>query len=195
MNMLEVGNVLVAEDILTEQFACHLTSCKGECCVQGDSGAPLLQTEVGDIERVLSKVLPYLTPEGADTIAQNGVSVHDADGDLTTTCIGGNKACAFTIFDKGIVFCGIEKAYRNGETDFHKPISCHLYPIRITTYPDFDALHYDRWHICAPACSFGAKEKIRVYEFLKDPLIRKYGEAWYAQLEEMAKQYLAQKSV
>lgn len=181
--MIEVGNVLVHEDVINNDFVCNLNKCKGICCVEGDSGAPLLEKELEKLAEVYPKVKPYLTEKGIAAIEADGTYVIDADGDYTTTCVDGNKECAYVTWENGITKCGIEKAYEDGLVDWKKPISCHLYPIRATHYPDFDVLYYDRWHICKDACTFGEQLNVPVYKFLKDPLIREYGEAWYAELE------------
>ncbi|MHC8948301.1 DUF3109 family protein [Sphingobacterium hungaricum] len=181
--MIEVGNVLVHEDLIKNEFVCNLTKCKGICCVEGDSGAPLLASEKAILEEIYPKVKPYLTEKGIKAIEEQGTSVVDMDGDLTTTCVDVNQECAYVIWENGITKCGIEKAYEEGAVDWKKPISCHLYPIRTTHYPEFDVLNYDRWHICGDACTFGKELGIPVYKFLKDPLIRTYGEKWFEDLE------------
>lgn len=151
--------------------------------MEGDAGAPLTKSETQILEEIYPKVKPFLTEKGIQAIEQQGNFVTDPDGDLTTTCVEGNKECAYVTWENGITKCGIEKAYEQGEIAWKKPISCHLYPVRVTNYPGFDVLHYDRWHICKDACSFGQELKVPVYKFVKDPLIREYGEEWYKQLE------------
>lgn len=180
--MLEIGNVLVHEDIIKNDFVCNLTKCKGICCIEGDAGAPLQAKETAILKEIYPKVKPYMTPKGIEAIEQQGTHVIDADGDLTTTCVDGNKECAYVTWENGITKCAIEKAYELGEIAWKKPISCHLYPIRTTQYPEFQVLHYDRWHICHDACTFGRDLGVPVYQFLKDPLIREYGEEWYKEL-------------
>ncbi len=182
--MIEVGNVLVHEDVVKENFVCNLSKCKGACCLEGDSGAPLNTDELDILDEIYPKVKPFMTAKGIKTIEENGTYVMDFEGDFTTPCVDVNKECAYVIWENGITKCAIEKAYENGATNWKKPISCHLYPIRITKYPEFDVLNYDRWSICSPACSFGNELKVRVHEFLKAPLIRKYGEDWYKELED-----------
>lgn len=182
--MLEVQNTLVHEDVLKHNFVCHLDKCKGACCIEGDAGAPLEEHELAILDEIYPQVKPYMTAKGIETIEQVGTSVKDFEGDYTTPCIDTNKECAYVIWENGITKCAIEKAYEEGKVNWKKPISCHLYPIRITAYPDFDILHYDRWSICADACNFGDALSVKVYEFLKEPLIRKYGEAWYLDLKE-----------
>jgi len=182
--MIEVGTVLVSEDLIREEFVCNLSKCRGACCVEGDAGAPLLRDELDILRAIYPKVKPYMTEKGVATVEEYGTHVTDADGDLTTPCVDGHKECAYVTWEEGITKCAIEKAYENGDIDWRKPISCHLYPIRITAYPEFDVLHYDRWHICHPACTLGQELKVPVYVFLKEPLIRKYGRAWYDELVE-----------
>lgn len=182
--MIEVGTVLLHEDVIKENFVCNLNKCKGACCLEGDSGAPLDANELDILNEIYPKVKPFMNAKGIATIEKEGTYVTDFDGDYTTPCVDKNKECAYVIFENGITKCAIEKAYEHGVIDWKKPISCHLYPIRITKYPEFDVLNYDRWNICSPACAFGNELKVRVYEFLKAPLIRKYGEEWYAELED-----------
>ena len=182
--MIEVQNTLVHEDVVRENFVCNLNKCKGACCLEGDSGAPLEAAELDILNEIYPKVKPYMTAKGIETVEQNGTYVTDFEGDYTTPCVDVNKECAYVIWENGITKCAIEKAYEQGDIAWQKPISCHLYPIRITAYPEFDVLNYDRWSICSPACSFGDELKVKVHEFLKTPLIRKYGAEWYAELEE-----------
>lgn len=185
--MIEVGNVLVHEDVINNDFVCNLNKCKGICCVEGDSGAPLLERELDTLREIYPKVKPYMTEKGIETIEKIGTHVVDADGDLTTPCVGGNKECAYVMWENGITKCAIEKAYENGDIDWQKPISCYLYPIRATHYPEFDALYYDRWSICSDACTLGKELGVPVYKFLKAPLIREYGEEWYQELENIVR--------
>jgi hypothetical protein len=187
--MIEVGNVLVHEDVVKENFVCNLNKCKGACCLEGDSGAPLNHDELHILDEIYPKVKPFMTAKGIETIEEVGTYVTDFEGDYTTPCVDTNKECAYVIWENGITKCAIEKAYEQGAIDWKKPISCHLYPIRITKYPEFDVLNYDRWSICSPACSFGDELKVHVHEFLKGPLIRKYGEDWYKELREAVDAY------
>lgn len=182
--MIEVGNVLVHEDLIQNDFVCNISKCKGICCIEGDAGAPLKESEKAILEEIYPKVKPYMTERGIQAIEDQGKHVIDQDGDLTTPCVDGNKECAYVTWENGITKCAIEKAYEAGEVQWKKPISCHLYPIRTTNYPEFDVLHYDRWHICKDACTFGKDLQVPVYKFLKDPLIREYGEEWYTELEK-----------
>ncbi len=184
--MIELGKTLVSDDVVSEQFVCDLTKCKGACCVEGDLGAPLNEDELHEIEEVIDLVKPYLGDKAVEVLEKEGGYILDEDGDYSTTVING-KECAFAFYDENrILKCSIEQAHKDGKTDFKKPISCHLYPIRISKLPDFEALNYDRWSICSPACDLGKELKVPVYKFLKEPLIRKYGAEWYNDLDEVA---------
>jgi Protein of unknown function (DUF3109) len=182
--MIQVGSVLVSDDIRRVEFVCNLEKCKGACCVEGDLGAPLELEELAVMKEIQKQVKPYLTAAGAKAIKQQGPYILDEDGDYSTPTIGG-KECAYSHYDeKGVLKCGIEQAYLDGKTTFRKPISCHLYPIRITRKKDFEAVNYHQWSICSAACSFGKSLGVPLYKFLKDPLVRKYGEGWYEELVE-----------
>lgn len=182
--MILVENAVISDDIKEQFFVCNLDACKGACCVEGDLGAPLEEHELKELEGAFEAVKPYLSKEGLKAIEKEGLYIKDFEGDYSTTTIGG-KECAFALYDeRGILKCGIEQAYRDGKTTFKKPISCELYPIRVTKYDHYDALNYDRWHICSAACTLGEKLGVPVYKFLKDALIRKYGTAWYQELCE-----------
>jgi hypothetical protein len=183
--MIKVGEVLVSDDIRDKEFVCNLTKCKGACCVEGDFGAPLEESELAILEEIYPKVKPYLSPEGIKSIEKQGVHTVDDDGELCTPIIDGRE-CVYAIYDKNkILKCGIEEAYNDGKIGWKKPISCHLYPIRITKKKDFEAVNYNKWYICSPACALGKELQVPLYKFLKDPLIRKYGEQWYGQLVEV----------
>ena len=187
--MFQIGDAIVASDIIEENFLCDLSACMGECCVEGDAGAPLEEDEVKIIEDLLSEVWDDLSPAAQAVIKEHGVAYRDHDGDMVTSIVNG-KDCVFTYYDeKGICKCAIEKAYRGGRTNFYKPISCHLYPIRLQKYKDFTAVNYHRWSICKAAVLLGKKEGLKVYEFLKEPLIRRYGEDWYNELVLVAEEY------
>lgn len=187
--MFQIGDAIVASDIIEENFLCDLSACMGECCVEGDAGAPLEEEEVKIIEDLLSEVWDDLSPAAQAVIKEHGVAYRDHDGDMVTSIVNG-KDCVFTYYDeKGICKCAIEKAYREGRTNFYKPISCHLYPIRLQKYKDFTAVNYHRWSICKAAVLLGKKEGLKVYEFLKEPLIRRFGEDWYNELVLVAEEY------
>jgi hypothetical protein len=180
--MMKVGEILVSDDVREKEFVCNLDKCKGACCVEGDFGAPLDEDELAILEEIYPKVKPYLSKEGIKVIEKVGTHTVDDDGDLVTPVIDGRE-CVYAIYDKkGVLKCGIEQAYYDGKVSWKKPISCHLYPIRITKKKEFEALNYHKWHICSPACALGKELQVPVYKFLKDPLIRKYGEAWYEDL-------------
>jgi hypothetical protein len=183
--MIEIGRTMIATALLDQKFVCDLTACKGACCIHGDSGAPLEQAETEILEAIYPAVKPYMVPAGIAAVEEQGKWVIDSDGDYVTPLVGGDKECAYVYFDdKGTALCAIEKAWKEGKIDYQKPVSCHLYPVRITSYKRFDAVNYDEWEICAPACACGDKLQVPVYRFVKTALIRKYGEDWYAQLEE-----------
>ena len=187
--MFQIGDAIVASDIIEENFLCDLSACMGECCVEGDAGAPLEEDEVKIIEDLLSEVWDDLSPAAQAVIKEHGVAYRDHDGDMVTSIVNG-KDCVFTYYDeKGICKCAIEKAYREGRTNFYKPISCHMYPIRLQKYKDFTAVNYHRWSICKAAVLLGKKEGLKVYEFLKEPLIRRFGEDWYNELVLVAEEY------
>lgn len=181
--MIKVGEVLVSDDIADVEFVCNLERCKGACCVEGELGAPLTEDELPVMHEIQQAIAPYLTKEGKEAIAAQGPYILDEDGDYSTPTIGG-KECAYAHYDaQGVLKCGIEQAYLDGKVGFRKPISCHLYPIRITkNKKGFEAVNYHRWSICSAACSLGRSLQVPLYKFLRDPLIRKYGMDWYNQL-------------
>lgn len=181
--MIEHRNTLISEDLFEKRFVCDLNACKGACCVEGESGAPLEPEEAEQLKELWPKYKRYIPEKGQQAVAEQGFSVIDEDGDLVTPLVDGKKECAFTIFEDGIALCGIEKAWKEGRIPFRKPISCHLYPIRIEKLKFHEGLNYHQWKLCKPACTCGAKLDVPVFRFLKDALIRKYGEQWYAELE------------
>ncbi len=192
--MIKVDRVLVSDQLVTEKFICDLKKCKGACCVEGESGAPLEDEELPQLEKIYDRVKPYLKPEGIQAIEAQGLYVKDDDDEWVTPLMWPGGPCAYTVFEQGIALCGIEKAHREGKIDFYKPISCHLYPIRILKTKSGDALNYHEWEVCSPACKLGKKEKVRVYEFLKPALIRKYGLKWFNKLCTAATEYLTTKN-
>ena len=183
--MIEFGKTIISDDIKDNFFVCNLEKCKGACCVEGDLGAPLEEDELEVLEQAYEKIKPFLSEEGIQAIEQQGAYILDEEGEYSTPTIRG-KECAYAVYDKeGTLKCGIEQAYNEKQTDFKKPISCHLYPIRVTKYDEFDALNYDRWDICDAACHLGASLNVPIYKFLKEPLIRKYGKSWYNDLVDL----------
>lgn len=186
--MVQIDDVIVSFDIFKEKFYCDINACKGECCIEGDAGAPLESKEVELLKKVLPVIWDDLSDEAKDIINKQGVCYKDVDGDLVTSIVNG-KDCVFTCYDdKGYCLCAIEKAYRDGKTDFYKPISCHLYPIRVGKYGSYKALNYHRWNVCKAAVLLGEKKNTPIYKFLKEPLIRSFGEEWYTELEIAAKE-------
>ena len=184
--MIEIGNALVSFDVLQKKFCCNLHACKGACCVYGDAGAPLTVEEAGDLEDYLDEIRPYISDEGLLSIIEQGAFVYDTDGEIVTPLIN-NKECAFTLFRDGIASCAIERAFHAGVIPFNKPVSCHLYPIRIKSFDKYDAVNCDVWDICNPALVEGIHKDIPVYLFVKEALIRKYGIEWFEQLDYAAR--------
>lgn len=187
--IIEIDDCLVSEEILTEYFACDYEKCKGCCCVIGDSGAPMEECEAGAIEKNYPIFSPIMTEAGRAAVASKGFFEIDMDGDMVTPLVPGSEECAYTIFDEeGNCFCSMERCWFQGKGDFRKPISCWLYPIRITTLRNgMRALNLHRWHICQDAFAKGKKEKVRVYEFLREPIEHYFGEDFYQALCEAAK--------
>ncbi|MBX7241347.1 MAG: DUF3109 family protein [Bacteroidia bacterium] len=182
-----IEDKLVSGEVTEELFACDLSKCKGACCVQGDLGAPLEKSELKILEEIYPEVEPYLREEGKFAILDQGTSVYDTTGNYSTPLVNGRE-CAYVVFDKNkVALCGIENAYFDGKISFRKPVSCHLYPIRIKKTKQMEAVNYERWDVCSEACVRGAKEGIKVYEFVKDALIRKYGQNFYDELDALVK--------
>ena len=185
--MIQIEDVVVSSDILTEKFYCNLEACGGACCIEGDAGAPVEDEEVAELEKVVPVVWDSLTEAAKETIRRQGVVYRDRDGDLVTSIVG-DKDCVFTCRDAdGKCYCAIERAYREGRCSFYKPVSCHLYPIRIERYNTYTAVNYHRWDVCKGAVVLGKMKDLTVYQFLKEPLVRKFGTEWYAELEECAR--------
>jgi len=192
VTMLEIGKTLVSLDLIEKQFHCDIEKCHGACCVIGESGAPLEPAEKEKIADVYPLVRQFMTSEGVKAVDEQGWYVIDEDGD-TVTPLMNNGACAYIYEDNGITFCAIEKAWMEGLIDFRKPVSCHLYPVRITEYEAYDAVNYEKNKICKAALKKGKNEQVQLYKFLKDALIRKYGEKWYNELELNARVWEKQK--
>ncbi|HXL00557.1 MAG TPA: DUF3109 family protein [Dysgonamonadaceae bacterium] len=184
--MIQIKDTLISEDIFETCFVCDLGKCKGMCCVEGDAGAPLTHEEYEAIKDVLPEIWDDLSPKARELIEKQGIAYIDDDGELVTSIIKGRE-CVFTYFDAdGVCRCAIDNAFREGKISVQKPISCHLYPIRLRKYDDFTALNYDRWSVCRPALRLGKKTGIKLYQFLKEPLIRKFGEEWYQEVCQIA---------
>ena len=184
--MIQIGSTIVSLDIIEKRFFCDLSACKGICCVLGESGAPLEDDEIAVLQDIYPVVKPYMTKAGIDIVEKQGVYYVDVDGDKVTSLIGDSEDCVFVVAQNGISFCAIEKAFLNGIINFRKPLSCHLYPVRITKYPDFDAVNFHSLSHCKEAINVGMSRGIPLYVFLKEALIRKYGMQWYELLCEAA---------
>ena len=190
--MLQIQNTLVSLDLAERFFCCDLDACHGECCIEGDAGAPITENEKKELERLLPEINDELLPQAQEVIRRQGVSYVDEEGDMVTSIIDGRN-CVFTCFAPGgMCQCAIEKAYRNGRVAMRKPISCYLYPLRITEYHSFTAVNYHRWKICRPAEALGRKLGLRLYQFLKEPLIQRFGKEWYDELCLACESYLEQ---
>lgn len=188
--MFQIGKTIISEELLETEFVCNIGACKGACCVEGEAGAPLEETETHILARLYESVKPLLRPEGVAAIEKQGTHVKGSDGDWETPLVDG-KECAYTLFtEEGVAKCGLEEAFAKGMTNWKKPISCHLYPVRVREYTELTAVNYHRWHVCDPACDLGAELKVPVYKFVREALIRKFGEDWYSELEEVAREHL-----
>lgn len=181
--MIEIEEKIVSEDILFEPFLCDLKQCKGICCVEGDAGAPLEEEEAAILEAEYANYAPYMTEEGRRAVQEQGYAVLDGDGDLTTPLVGGAD-CAYAITENGVTLCAIEKAYREGRCGFLKPVSCHLYPIRVMKFSNGTyGLNYHRWAVCSSAVKCGRRAGVPVYKALREPIVRRFGEEFYKALE------------
>ena len=189
--IIQVGDVLLSSEILTERFCCDLSACKGACCVEGDAGAPVTLDEIAEIEDCLDTVWGDLSASAQAVIDKQGVAYTDQEGDLVTSIVRG-KDCVFTYYE-GCCLCALEKAFRAGKTRFCKPVSCALYPIRAKKIgEDLVGLNYNRWEVCKAAIEKGKALDLPLYQFLKDPLIRRFGEDWYAELLDTVRELKAQ---
>lgn len=190
--MLQIQDTLVTLDIVERFFCCDLDKCLGECCIDGDAGAPITPQEEEQIRRCLPEFWDDLLPSAQRAIEEGGISYVDVEGDLVTQIVDG-KNCVFTCYGPGgLCLCAIEKARREGRTSCEKPISCHLYPLRVKQYPTWTAVNYHQWKICKCAEALGRAKGLRVYQFLKEPLIRRFGQAWYDELALTCDEYLKQ---
>lgn len=190
--MLQIQDTLVSLDLIERFFCCDLGSCKGQCCLEGDAGAPVTEEEDERIKAILPEIWDDLLPAARREIEDSGTSYRDVEGELVTQLVE-NRNCVFaTLADDGTWICALEKACREGRTDFLKPVSCHLYPVRLKKYPTFTAVNYDRWKICAAAEVLGRAKGIRAYKFLEGPLRRRFGDEWYDELDTTATEYIKQ---
>jgi hypothetical protein len=189
--IIEVNEKLISSELFDRKFVCDLNACKGACCVKGDAGAPIKKEEIELLQNEIEAIKPYMRPEGVKAIETHGLYYTDAFGEPVTMLVN-DKECAFVYFDEqSIAKCAIEQAHREGKTTLKKPISCHLYPIRIKKTVSFEILNYDEWSICTPACVCGEKLDVPVYRFLKEPLIRAYGKDFFAEMELAHRTYQA----
>ena len=187
--MIQIQHTILSKDIFEECFTCDLAKCKGQCCIEGASGAPITREEFQQINEILPTIWDELSPPAQQLIKKQGIAYTDVDGELVTSIING-KECVFTYLDAGgVCKCVIDTAFREGRVGVQKPISCHLYPIRLREYDGFTAVNYDRWSVCQSALRLGRKEGIFLYQFLKEPLLRKFGEEWYNEVCETAEAY------
>lgn len=184
--MIVIDDKYISDDVVEKNFVCNLNACKGACCVAGDCGAPLEESELETLRRIYPSIKPFLREEGIRELEATGLHTWDDEHGHVTPIING-AICAYADIDEhGHVGCGIEKAWKAGATDYRKPISCHLYPIRITKYESFEAVNYDKWSICKPACKLGNQLQVPVYKFLREAIVRKYGEEFYTVLDTIA---------
>jgi hypothetical protein len=179
--MIVIDNTIISGEILDIHFCCNLEKCKGACCVEGDAGAPLEEEEISALEDYIDRIKPFMQKEGIRVIEKSGVFDYDMNGEYVTPLIA-DKDCAFVYYEHDIARCAIEKAFEEKKISFRKPLSCHLYPIRIKTYASTETVNYHKWSICQTACAKGKEINLALYKFLEDPLIRKFGEEWYKQL-------------
>jgi hypothetical protein len=181
--MIQIDDKLISDDVIDKKFVCDLNACKGACCIEGDSGAPITKDEVYNLKNNLSPIKKYMRKEGISAIEDNDVYYLDEENEAVTTLVKG-KECAFVYFDKNnIAKCSIEKAYKENEIEFNKPISCHLYPIRVKKLDELEAINIDHWKICSPACSCGEKLNVKVFRFLKEAIVKRWGQEFFKQLE------------
>lgn len=184
--MFQLGKTIVSEEIIENHFVCNLNACKGACCVDGNAGAPLEEQETEILVDIYEDVKPFLGPKGIAAIEEQGAFVKGEDGEWETTLID-NKECAYVVFsENNTAKCGIEEAYNQGAINWKKPVSCHLYPVRVHEYTELTAVNYHKWQICDSACTLGKELRLPIYKFVKEALIRKFGEAWYEELEQTA---------
>jgi len=191
--MLQIKDTLVSLDLVERFFLCDLDKCLGQCCIEGDAGAPLTDEELRIIEDIVPEIYDDLLPDARRRLIDEGAAYYDEEGDLVTQILPDTGNCVFSCYGSGgMCMCAFEKAYREGRINFYKPISCHLYPVRLKEYDGFTAVNYHRWKICKCAEVLGRAKGVRVYEFLKEPLIRRFGREWYDELDLTCREYLRQ---
>ncbi len=188
--MFQLGKTIVSEDIIESDFVCNLSACKGACCVDGNAGAPLEERETEILVDLYGRVKPFLRPAGIAAIEDQGAFIKGEDGEWETPLVNDSE-CAYVVFsEKGVAKCGIEEAHSQGAIPWKKPVSCHLYPVRVREYTELTAVNYHQWEICDPACGLGSELKVPIYRFVKEALVRKFGKAWYDELEQVAREHL-----
>lgn len=187
--MFQIGKTIISEEIIENDFVCNLSACKGVCCIDGNAGAPVDDDETEIMVDIYQDVKPFLRPEGIAIIEAQGAFIKGEDGEWETPLVNDSE-CAYVVFNEnGVTKCGIEEAYNQGVITWKKPVSCHMYPIRVREYTELTAVNYHKWQICDDACSLGKELQVPIYKFVKEALIRKFGEAWYVELEEVAKEH------
>lgn len=191
--MLQIKDTLISLDLIEKFFCCDLSDCLGECCIEGDAGAPLSLEEADGLNDRLPELIPLMTPAAREVALEQGASYIDEEGDLVTSIVNGRDCIFSTFAPGGLCLCLLEKLRREGNTKAFKPISCSLYPVRLKSYDGFTAVNFHRWKICTGAETLGRKKGLRAYEFLREPLIRRFGKEWYDELELTAREYLRQK--
>ncbi|MFO7791133.1 MAG: DUF3109 family protein [Bacteroidales bacterium] len=184
--MISIENTLVSLDVIETEFVCNVSKCKGACCVEGDSGPPLTESENEKIREIFPAIKQKMKPKSVIRAQHHGISYLDQENERVAMIHENSGECIFAVQENGITKCIIENLYFDGKLDFRKPLSCHLYPIRIKSYHDFIAVNYDRWQICNPGLEQGKKQGVPLYKFAKEPLIRRFSTDWYAQLEVAA---------
>lgn len=185
MSLVEIGNTLVSLELFTEKFCCDLSACHGACCVEGDAGAPVEESEIGGLEEAAEKIWDDLSEDARTVIRKHGVVTVDRDGEFVTSIVDG-RDCVFTCHENGCCYCAIERACRGKGLNVQKPLSCHLYPVRVSKVGDSLALNYHRWSVCRPAVEQGRRLNLPLYKFLREPLIRAFGREWWDELELVA---------
>ena len=189
--IIEIGETLVSDEIFTKKFICDLDKCKGACCIEGDRGAPISMAEIEIIDANIEKIKPFMSVRGLELLKSEGFHEGTEIDDPATTCLDSGE-CVFVYKENNLLGCAVEKAHLYGEIDFYKPISCHLYPIRLGKAGNKETINYHEWSICSDACLLGKKMDLPMFKFLRTPLVRSYGEHWYKELELVYEEYMSQ---